>query len=205
MPDYNDFQSSPVSSVPGPDLSATLIELPDLQSRSLEMMAASQRSQQEAFHELTRASRDKANDAMFANIKSYDSKDRQLFKDWIDEIDQACWVSEHDFRTEIINKSTVAVRQVVMSCRNLSDDALLVKLGSSFSVAPTMNEAREELRNMRQKEHESITVYTYRWGNALLRSSGIHPEDESHPHVIKDFMTSLKKNIRDKLPIDEQR
>ena len=58
-PNYNNFQSSPVSSVPGLDLSATLIELANIQSRSLEMMAASQRSQQEAFHKLTRASRDK--------------------------------------------------------------------------------------------------------------------------------------------------
>ena len=122
-----------------------------------------------------------------------------FLKDWIDEINQACWVSEHDFRTEIIKKLTGVVRQVVMSCRNLSDDTLLTKLRSCFSDAPTMNEAREELRNMRQKEHESITVYTYRWGWALLRSSGIHPEDERHPHVIKDFMTSLKKNIRNKI------
>ena len=96
------FQSSPVSSLPGLDLSPTLIELVNIQSRSLEMMATSQRSQQEAFHKLTRASRDKANDTMFANNKSYDGKDRHLFEDWIDEINQACWVSEHDFRTEII-------------------------------------------------------------------------------------------------------
>ena len=69
------------------------------------MVAASQRSQQEAFHELMRASRDKANDTMFANIKSYDGKDRQIFDDWINKINQACWVSNYDFRTEIIIKS----------------------------------------------------------------------------------------------------
>ena len=51
---------------------------------------------------------------MFANIKSYDGKDRQIFEDWIDEINQACQVSNHDFRTEIIKKSTGAVRQVVI-------------------------------------------------------------------------------------------
>ena len=62
-----------------------------------------------------------------------------------------------------------------------------------------MNEAREELRNMRQKENESITVYTYKWGWALLRSLGICPEDEKHPHIIKDFITSLKRNIRNKI------
>ena len=62
-----------------------------------------------------------------------------------------------------------------------------------------MNEAREELRNMRQMEHESVSVYMYRWGRALYRSSGIRPSKERHPHVIKDFISSLKKNIRNKI------
>ena len=62
-----------------------------------------------------------------------------------------------------------------------------------------MNEAREELRNMRQMEHKSVSVYMYRWGRALYRSSGIRPSKERHPHVIKDFVSSLKKNIRNKI------
>ena len=162
-------------------------------------MTTIQRSQQEAFHQLTKASKDKANGVMFANIKNYDGKNRQVFKDWIDEIDQACWVSDHDFRTEIINKSSGAVQKVVMSCENYSDNTLLAKLRSCFSDTPTMSEAREELRNMRQMENKSITVYTYTRGQALLRSSGICPEDERHPHIIKDFVTSLKRNIRNKI------
>ena len=85
-----------------------LMELANIQSRSLEMMAASQRSQQEAFQEL-RASRDKANDAMFASIKVFDGKSRQAFEDWINEIDQACRVSNQNFRTEIFKKSTGVV------------------------------------------------------------------------------------------------
>ena len=104
LPNYNNIQPSPLGSIPGPDLSATLIELANIKSRSLEMMAASQRNQQEAFTELIRARRDKENDAIFANIKNYDCKDRQIFEDWIDEMDQACWVSNHNFRTEIIKK-----------------------------------------------------------------------------------------------------
>ena len=56
LPNYNNFQPSPVGSIPGPDLSATLTELANIQSRSLEMMAASHRSQQEAFHKLKRVS-----------------------------------------------------------------------------------------------------------------------------------------------------
>ena len=187
-PNYNNYHQSPLGSIPGQDLSATLMELANIQSRSLEMMAVSQRSQQEALQELTRASKDKANDAMFASIKVFDGKNRQAFKDWINKINQACRVSDHDFRTEIFKKSTGAVQQVVLSCDDLADDVLLAKLRSCFSYAPTINEARQELRNMRQLEHKSISVYTYRWGRALYRSLGIRPENKRHPHVIKDFI-----------------
>ena len=38
-----------------------------------------------------------------------------------------------------------------------------------------------------------------RWGRALYRSSGTRPSEERHPHVIKDFISSLKKNIRNKI------
>ena len=81
------YQPSPIVSVPGWDLSTTLIELANIQSRSPEIMAASQRNQQEAFHELTRVSKDKANDAMFTTIKTYNGENRQAFEDWIDKID----------------------------------------------------------------------------------------------------------------------
>ena len=163
------------------------------------MMATSQRSQQEAFQELTRVSKDKSNDSMFTAIKTFDGTDRQTFEDWIDEVNQACRASNRGFRTELFKKSAGAVRQVILSCRDFSDDELITKLRSCFSHAPTMNEAREELHNMRQMEHESISVYMYRWGHALYRSSGIRPSEERHPHVIKDFISSLKKNIRNKI------
>ena len=108
-PTYNNYQQSPLGSIPGQDLSATLIELANIQSRSLEMMATSQRSQQETFQELTRTSKDKSNDAMFDSIKIFDGQNRQAFEDWIDEVDKACRVSDRDFRTEVFKKLTGAV------------------------------------------------------------------------------------------------
>ena len=160
MPNYN-FQLSPIGSIPGQDLSATLIELANIQLRSLEIMAVNQMSQQETFSELTKASKDKANNTMFASIKTYDGRNRQVFEDWINKINQAGRVSGHDFRTEIIKKSMGAVCQVVMTSNTCSDDELLSKLRSCFSDAPNMNQAQEELRNLRQKENKSITVYAY--------------------------------------------
>ena len=47
------------------------MELANIQSRSLEMMATRERSQPEAFQELTRASKDKSNNAMFDSIKIF--------------------------------------------------------------------------------------------------------------------------------------
>ena len=84
----NQYQS-PLGSISDQDLSAMLIELANIQSRSLKMMAASQRSQQEAFQELTRASRDKVNDTVFTPIKIFDGTNRHAFEDSIDKIDQA--------------------------------------------------------------------------------------------------------------------
>ena len=37
---------------------------------------------------------------MFASIKVFNGKNRQAFEDWINEINQACRVSDQDFRTE---------------------------------------------------------------------------------------------------------
>ena len=147
-PNYINPYQSTLGATPGQDLSTTLIELANIQSRSLEMMAASQQSQQEAFQELTMVSKDKSNDSMFTAIKTFDGTDRQTFKDWIDEVDQACRASNRGFRTELFKKSARAVRQVILSCDDFSDEKLVSKLRSCFSHAPTMNEAREELHNM---------------------------------------------------------
>ena len=136
---------------------------------------------------------------MFTSIKTFDGTNRQTFEDWIDEVDQACRSSHRGFRTELFKKSAGAVRQVISSCSNFSDDELVTKLRSCFSHTPTMNEAREELCNMGQMEHESVSIYMYRWGHALYRFSGIRPSEERHPHIIKDFISSLKKNIRNKI------
>ena len=43
LPNYNNSQQLPLGSIPGQDLSVTLIELANIQSRSLEMMATSTR------------------------------------------------------------------------------------------------------------------------------------------------------------------
>ena len=38
---------------------------------------------------------------MFAAISTYDGENKEMFEEWIDEMDQACRVSGHGFRTEV--------------------------------------------------------------------------------------------------------
>ena len=144
----NHYQPSPLVSIAGSDLSTTLMDLPNIQSRSLDLMVANQKSQQDVYNELTRANKIKTNKAMFTAIDRYDGVDRAKFKEWINELDQACKISRHDFRTEIIKKSIVAVCKIVLISSNCSDDPLMANLRSCFSDAPTTNQAREDLRNM---------------------------------------------------------
>ena len=61
-------------------------------------MVANQKSQQDVYNELTRANRDKANDAMFTAINTYNGVNREIFEEWIDELDQACRISGHEFQ-----------------------------------------------------------------------------------------------------------
>ena len=114
-------------------------------------------------------------------------------------MDQATRISGHDLRTELIKRSTGVVRNVIMmAAPDASDDDLINMIREDFSDAPTMNEAREELLHMRQKPEEQMRVYVYRYGRMHQRSSGIRAAEETHQHIIQDFVKSLKPKIKNK-------
>ena len=196
---------SPHHSAPSPALSAgsdllshSIMQLAEMQSRSLEIFAAQQKSQIEVYQELTRSNKEKEHDALFTSIPVFDG-DRTQCEQWLDDMDQATRISGRDLRTELIKKSTGVVRQVIMMAHpDASDDDLINIVREDFSDAPTMNEAREELLHMRQKPEEQMRVYVYRYGRMHQRSSGIRAAEETHQHVIQDFIKSLKPKIKNK-------
>ena len=59
-----------------------------------------------------------------------------------------------------------------------------------------MNEAREELLHMHQKPEEQMRVYVYRYGRMHQRSSGIRAAEETHQHVIQDFIKLLNLKLK---------
>ena len=146
----------------------------------------------------TRSNKEKEHDALFTLIPVFDG-DRTQCEQWLDDMDQATRISGHDLRTELIKKSTGVVRNVIMMAHpDASDDDLINMIREDFSDAPMMNEAREELLHMHQKPEEQMHVYVYRYGRMHQRSSGIRAAEETHQHVIQDFIKSLKPKIKNK-------
>ena len=174
------------------------MQLAETQSRSLEIFAAQQKSQIDVYQELTRSNKEKEHNALFTSIPVFDG-DRTQCEQWLDDMDQATRISGRDLRTELIKKSTGVVRNVIMMAHpDASDDNLINMIREDFSDAPTMNEAWEELLHMCQKPEEQMHVYVYRYGRMHQRSSGIRAADETHQHVIQDFVKSLKPKIKNK-------
>ena len=192
------FAPSPALSAGSDLLSHSIMQLAEMQSRSLEIFAAQQKSQIDVYQELTRSNKEKEHDALFTSIPVFDG-DRTQCEQWLDNMDQATRISGRDLRTELIKKSTGVVRQVIMMAHpDASDDDLINIIREDFSDAPTMNEAREELLHMHQKPEEQMRVYVYRYGRMHQRSSGIRAAEETHQHVIQDFIKSLKPKIKNK-------
>ena len=179
-------------------LSRSIMQLAETQSHSLEIFAAQQKSQIDVYQELTRSNKEKEHDALFTSIPVFDG-DRTQCEQWLDDMDQATRISGRDLRTELIKKSTGVVRNIIMMAHpDASDDDLINMIREDFSDAPTMNEAREELLHMRQKPEEQMRVYVYRYGRMHQRSSGIRAAEETHQHIIQDFIKSLKPKIKNK-------
>ena len=192
------FAPSPALSAGSNLLSRSIMQLAETQSHSLEIFAAQQKSQIDVYQELTRPNKEKEHDALFTLIPVFDG-DRTQCEQWLDDMDQATRISRRDLRTELIKKSTGVVRQVIMMAHpDASDDDLINIIREDFSDAPMMNEAWEELLHMRQKPEEQMRVYVYRYGRMHQRSSGIRAAEETHQHMIQDFIKSLKPKIKNK-------
>ena len=192
------FAPSPALSAGSDLLSHSIMQLAETQSHSLEIFAAQQKSQIDVYQELTRSNKEKEHNALFTSIPVFDGDCTQC-EQWLDDMDQATRISGRDLRTELIKKSTGVVRNIIMMAHpQASDDNLINMIREDFSDAPTMNEAWEELLHMHQKPEEQMRVYVYRYGHMHQRSSGIRAADETHQHVIQDFIKSLKPKIRNK-------
>ena len=86
------FAPSPALSAGSDLLSRSIMQLAEMQSRSLEIFAAQQKSQIDVYQELTRSNKEKEHDALFTSIPVFDG-DRTQCEQWLDDMDQATRIS----------------------------------------------------------------------------------------------------------------
>ena len=119
------FAPSPALSAGSDLLSHSIMQLAEMQSRSLEIFAAQQKSQIDVYQELTRSNKEKEHDALFTSIPVFEGDCTQC-EQWLDDMDQATRISGRYLRTELIKKSTGVVRNVIMMAHpDASDDDLI--------------------------------------------------------------------------------
>ena len=136
-------------------LSRSLLQIAENQSRTIDVMKASQEAQAAAYKEMTKTNKMRDNDALFHSIEVYDGSNP--IQVWIDSIDQATHITGRDLRKELLKKSDGVIRNTLSMMDNRwSDDAIIVKLCQNFSSLSTMNRAREELKNFYQELGDSI-------------------------------------------------
>ena len=86
------FAPSPALSAGSDLLSDSIMQLAEMQSCSLEIFAAQQKSQIDVYQELTRSNKEKEHDALFTSIPVFDG-DRTQCEQWLDDMDQATRIS----------------------------------------------------------------------------------------------------------------
>ena len=130
------FTPSPALSAGSDLLSRSIMQLAEMQSHSLEIFAAQQKSQIDVYQELTRSNKEKEHDTLFTSIPVFDGDHTQC-EQWLDDMDQATRISGRDLRTELIKKSTGVVRQVIMMAHPYaSDDDLINIIREDFFRCP---------------------------------------------------------------------
>ena len=166
-------------------LSKSLLQIAENQSRTIEVMKASQEAQAEACKEMSRTDKMRDDDALFNSIEVYDGTNPAKFEKWMDSINQATCITGRDLRKELSKKSDGIIRNSLsMMEGNWMDDEVIAKLHQDFSSLLTMNRAREELESVYQEQGELITVFIYKYGQMHFLSTGIRAERETHPFVI---------------------
>ena len=103
-------------------------------------MLATWEAKARAYREMTWSNRNREDDTLFESIEMYDGLEPSEFECWLDDMDQATWVTNRDLRKELIKKSGGVMRQTLMMMDpGVSDDEVIAKLRKDFSTISTMN------------------------------------------------------------------
>ena len=156
------------------------------------------------FQELVKGLNRKDLDPALMLIPTFMGDDSSQCLDWITRIKNVCGQSGHSLRQELINKAGIVVQNYLTSLdTTLSEKEMEEKILQHFSDTPTMTQAIEKLKSLRQGENESILAYNQRYKVLAERVAG-RPIQEVQSAVAMEMylgtiIAPLRRNIKDNL------
>ena len=125
------------------------------------------------FQELIKAQNKRDLDLALMSIPTFTGEDNSQCLDLITRIKNVCVQSGHLLRQELINKAGIVVQNyLTLLDAMLSEKEMEEKILQHFSDIPTMTQAIEKLKSLRQEENESILAYNQRYKILAERVEG---------------------------------
>ena len=156
------------------------------------------------FQELIKAQNKRDLDLALMSIPTFTGEDSSQCLDWITRIKNVCVQSGHSLCQELINKAGIVVQNyLTLLDTTLSEKEIEERILQHFSDIPTMTQAIEKLKALRQGENESILAYNQRYKVLAERVEG-RPIQEVQSAVAMEMYLGtiigpLRRNIKNNL------
>ena len=156
------------------------------------------------FQELIKVQNKRDLDPALMSIPTFTGEDSSQCLDWITRIKNVCVQSGHSLCQELINKAGIVVQNYLMSLDiTLLEKEMEERILQHFSDIPTMTQAIEKLKSLRQGETEYILAYNQRY-KVLAEQVDRRPIREVQSAVAMEMylgtiIAPLRKSIKDNL------
>ena len=138
------------------------------------------------------------------SISTFTGEDNSQCLDWITRIKNVCVQSGCSLCQELINKTGIVVQNYITSLDTaMPEKEMEEKILQHFSEIPTMTQAIDKLKSLRQGENESILAYNQRYKVLAERVEG-RPIQEVQSAVAMEMylgtiIAPLRRNIKNNL------
>ena len=156
------------------------------------------------FWELVKGLNRRDLDPALMSIPTFTGDDSSQCLDWITRIKNVCIQSGHSLCQELINKAGIVVQNyLTLLDTTLSEKEMEEKILQHFSDIPTMTQAIEKLKSLRQGENKSILAYNQRYKVLAERVEDRLIQEVQSAVAMEMYLGTiiapLRRNIKDNL------
>ena len=131
-------------------------------------------------------------DHIFASIPIYDGSKREEFFPWLERLEEACFYSGRNIKTEALGRSAGPIQNVIMALPDAhSWKAIREELKRCFSDQTSLGHAAAQLENMTQTPNEPLRLYIFRYSKIHKSVTKCDACYDTDPSRWFRFLTSI--------------